>query len=130
MTLGGILFLVLLLIALIVFGYLVAVSAKRWGVVHTILLCVLFIECWVFLFFAAGVQTTRVRYTRDAFKNKEQAEQALQQTATLLYGNFEVDSVNLDAVVPAKGLLQRATADRGRVWRQVNFIQASGAGYQ
>ncbi len=130
MTLGGILFLVLLLVSLIVFGYLIAVSAKRWGVLHTILLCVLFIEGWVFLFFAAGVQTTRVGFTRDAFKNKEAAEQALQQTHTLLYGNFEVDSVNLDAVVPAKGLLQRATADRGRVWRRVNFIQAAGSGYQ
>ncbi|GIX00193.1 MAG: hypothetical protein KatS3mg111_3525 [Pirellulaceae bacterium] len=130
MTLGGILILVLILISLIAFGYFVAVSAKRWGVLHTILLSVLFIEAWVFVFFAAGVETTRVRFTQEAFKNKELAETAEARTQQLLYGNFDVTSLNLEAVIPAKGMLERTTADRGRVWRGVNFIQAAGNGYQ
>lgn len=121
MTLGGILILLMLLVSLIVFVYIIVMCARGWGVLHTILLCTLFIECWVFMVFAAGVQATRVKYTADAQKAKEAAETAAERTQTLLYGNL-ADIENFNAVVPAKGQLQRLTADRGRVWRDITFV--------
>ncbi len=48
MSLGGILILVLLVVSLFVFIYLIVITSKSWGILQTILLCFLFIECWVF----------------------------------------------------------------------------------
>lgn len=128
MTLGGILILLTLLVSLIVFVYIIVMCARGWGVLHTILLCTLFIECWVFMVFAAGVQATRVKYTADADKAKKSAEAAAEQTQTLLYGNL-ADIENFNAVIPAKGQLQRLTADRGRVWRNISFVGGQGGQY-
>ena len=124
MSLGGIVVLLLLLVSLIVFIYIIVVTARGWGVLHTLLLCILFIECWVFMVFAAGVQGTRVRFTEQAAGEKERAESALAQTQDLLWGTFDPNNVNLDAVIPAKNELRRMTGDRGRVWRGVNLIQS------
>lgn len=130
MTLGGILILLLLLVSLIVFVYIIVVSARGWGVLHTILLCTLFIECWVFMVFAAGVQARRVKYTADADKNQKAAAAAAAETQNLLYGQTFADIENFNAVVPAKGELQRLTADRGRVWRELTFVQANAGSFE
>jgi hypothetical protein len=123
MGLGGILILLLLIVSLIVFIYIIVMTARGWGVLHTILLCTLFIECWVFMVFSAGVQYRRVRYTREAAQAQKQAEEAEARTQQLLYGGFDLSEGRLEAVVPVKGMLRRLTADRGRVWRGLNFIQ-------
>lgn len=130
MTLGGILILLLALTSLGLFIYFTVVTAKSWGVLHTILIWVLFIEVWVFMVCAAGVQATRVKYTEQAAKNEKLAEQALAETQRLLWGDFDVNDVNLNAVVPAQGKLRRMTSDRGRVWRAVNYIQTAGNSYE
>ena len=129
MGLGGILILLLLLVSLIVFVYVLVLTARSWGVLHSILLSILFIECWVFLFFSANVQSTRVRYTREAWQNKKQAEEAMAKTAVLRYGTT-VDPDSLDAVVPVKGKLRRLTADRGRAWRQLTLVQSNNGEYE
>ncbi|MEZ6138313.1 MAG: hypothetical protein R3C53_25805 [Pirellulaceae bacterium] len=123
MGLGAILILLLLIVSLIVFIYIIVMTARGWGVLHTILLCTLFIECWVFMVFSAGVQYRRVRHTRDAFQAQKQADEAAAETHQLLYGGFDMSESTLEAVIPVKGMLRRLTADRGRVWRGLNFIQ-------
>lgn len=132
MGLGGILILLLLLVSLIVFIYVLVVSARGWGWLHSILLSFLFIECWVLLIFSAGVHYRRVTATEDAYKNRVEAEKALLQTQTLLWGDFTTatspDAV--DAVVPAQSMLRRMTADRGRVWRKLNLLQSGPGSYQ
>ncbi len=130
MTLGGIIALLLLLVSLIVFIYVIAKSARTWGVLHTILLCFLFIECWGFMFVSAGVQYRRVSGVARADKAQKDAAQALKRQEDLLWGNFDVTNLNLEAVVPVKGKLQRMTADRGRVWRGITFVQGGANGYQ
>lgn len=128
MSLGGILILVVLLIALIAFIYLIVKTARGWGILHTLLLCTLFIECWVFMVFSAGVQATRVRFTEQAAKQQDRARNAVEQTQQLRWGPF--DTLNYDAVVPAKSELQRMTSDRGRVWRGVTLLQTADSSFQ
>ncbi len=128
MGLGGILILLLLLVSLIVFIYVLVVTARGWGWLHSILLSLLFIECWVMIAFSAGVQYRRVSSTQQAHKNRESAETAEAQTQQLLWGGFDTET--LEAVVPVQGKLRRLTADRGRVWRQLNFLQAADSAYQ
>jgi uncharacterized coiled-coil protein SlyX len=119
-----------LLVSLIVFIYIIVVTARGWGVLHTILLCTLFIECWVFIAFSAGVHYRRVRATEAAFKAQEAAEAAEARTVSLLWGNFDASPDAQDAVVPLQGQLRRLTADRGRVWRQLNLLQSDPNSYQ
>jgi uncharacterized membrane protein len=130
MGLGGILILLLLLVSLIVFIYVLVVTARGWGVLHSILLSCLFIECWVLMVFSAGVHYRRVNATEQAFKNQQAAEQAQAQTLQLMWGDFGVDPDALEAVVPVQGKLRRMTADRGRVWRQASYLQSDNGAYQ
>lgn len=130
MGLGGILILLLLLVSLIVFIYVIVVTARGWGVLHTILLCFLFIECWVFIIFSAGVQYRRVRATEAAHKARAAAEAAAETTQQLLWGNFDTAPEAQNAVIPVRGQLRRMTADRGRVWRRVNLLQSNPGSYQ
>ena len=130
MGLGGILILLLLLVSLIVFIYVLVISARGWGVLHSILLSCLFIEAWVLIVFSAGVHYRRVNATEEAHKNREAAEQALATTQQLMWGDFGTSPDALDAVVPVQGKLRRLTADRGRVWRQASLVQADQGSYQ
>lgn len=129
MGLGGILILLLLLVSLIVFIYIIVMSARGWGVLHTILLCFLFIECWVFMVFAAGVQDRRVRYTKEAHLAQAKAEAALKETTRLLYGTFDATQDAREAVVPVRGMVRRLAAARGRVWRQLLLLQSDNNQY-
>ncbi|MEM7478077.1 MAG: hypothetical protein AAF483_24080 [Planctomycetota bacterium] len=129
MTLGGIIILLLLLISLIAFIYLVVVTARGWGALHTTLLCFLFIECWVFMVFAAGVQNERVKAIAKAEKEKERAERATSETQRLLWGTFKPGENNLNAVIPVQGELRRQTADRGRVWRGLSMQPGNGGSF-
>lgn len=130
MGLGGILILLLLLVSLIVFIYVLVVTARGWGVLHSILLSCLFIECWVMIIFSAGVHYRRVNATEEAFKNQQAAEQATSTTQKLLWGDFGISPDALDAVVPVQGMLRRITADRGRVWRGANLLQSAAGTHQ
>ncbi len=130
MGLDGILILLLLLVSLIVFIYVLVVTARGWGVLHSILLSCLFIECWVMIIFTAGVHYRRVNATEEAFKNQQAAEQATSTTQKLLWGDFGISPDALDAVVPVQGMLRRITADRGRVWRGANLLQSAAGTHQ
>lgn len=130
MGLGAIFVLLALLVSLIAFVYIVVLTARGWGVLHTILICTLFIECWVFLFFSAGVHYERVRATKDAHKWQRDAALAEQETESKLWGDFSFSAEKQDAVIPLQGQLKRLTADRGRMWRHVEFLQSTASDYQ
>ncbi len=118
MGLGQILFVVVLLIFLSAFIFFLVKTFRAWGILHTLLLCVLFIESWVFLYMSAGVQFERVRATRDAARYQKEYQDALQQSKQLRFGSMDPEADPLEAVVSAQGMLDRITVDRGRVWRQ------------
>lgn len=125
MELGLILFIAVILISLTVFIVFLVKTARQWGVVHLLLLCTLFIESWVFLYFAAGVQYERVRATRDAFRYRQEAEAAVERGRQLRYGSVDAPFDSLEAVIPVQGQLERLTVDRGRVWRQLAFVSSN-----
>lgn len=122
MSLGGILFLVLAIIALFVFIYLLVYSAGNWGVLHTLLLCFLFLECWGFMIFAAGVMRKRVGALAEYAKNKDDLDKLSADINKLTWGDPSAVSEELDSVVAYKSQLRRVTMDRGRVWRHVTLL--------
>ncbi|MFK7736786.1 MAG: hypothetical protein AB8B50_12185 [Pirellulaceae bacterium] len=130
MSLGGIFVLLFLLVSVIVFIFATVKAAATWGALHTTLLWTIFTECWILLFAAAGVQENRVKYAKQAFQQTEQLEAAEARTQSLTWGTFQAGNDDLDAVVPAKGALRRLTSDRGRVWRNVTFLQGNDQGFQ
>ena len=130
MTLGGIIILLMLVASLIIFVYLLVLTARGWGVLHTLLLSFLFIECWVFMVFSAGVLNRRVGWLEQASKLEEKATKAEAETAKLTWGNFEYGADLPSAVVPVQGELRRLTADRGRVWRRLELVSSDAGVYK
>ncbi|GAB5405616.1 MAG: hypothetical protein Aurels2KO_38470 [Aureliella sp.] len=130
MGLGSILFLVVLVVAVIAFIFLLVKTASRWGILHSILLTTLFIQCWVFLVMTAGVQYVRVPATEAAFKQQERADKAEKLTIEKQWGKFTFGPDDTDAVLPLKGRVLQLTADRGRVWRGVEYLQAAGGNFE
>lgn len=125
MGIGSILFLVTVLITVIVFIVLVVKTAGSWGVWHTVLLCLLFITSWTFVFMAAGVHHERVPDVKAAMDAMDRAEKAEAQSVKLEWGDYTLNTEDRSALRPQKSLLNRMTADRGRVWRQVQFMDAN-----
>ena len=122
MGLSGILFILVLLIFLTVFIVMIVKSARAWGALNIVLLSILFIQCWVFMVFTAGVHHERVRATKDAHTQRERARLALAESKRLRYGTVDAPIDSLEAVVPVQGRLERLTIDRGRVWRRLTFV--------
>lgn len=129
MGIGSILFLVVLVFSAFFFIYLLVKTASRWGILHSILVTTLFIECWVFLVMVAGVQDVRVPATKAAFTESKRANEAEKRTEQLQWGNFSFGEDDVDAVLPLKGRVRQLTADRGRVWRGVEFLQESAGDF-
>ncbi len=64
MSLGGILVLVLLIVSLFIFIYMMVITAKSWGALHTTMLFFIFFESWIFLLFAGRALDKRVTLTQ------------------------------------------------------------------
>lgn len=123
MGLGGILFILAVLVSLILFIIFVVKTAREAGVFHIVVMSILFIECWVFMVFVAGVQHQRVSATKDAKKEADRLNLLTQEVAKLRYGSASDPDEAQEAVIPVQGMLDRLTIDRGRVWRQVTFVE-------
>ena len=107
----------IVLVSLIVFIVLLVKAFKSWGVVHTILLSILFIECWTFLFFAGGVAHYRIKLTKTHDNLAEKVENLLIAVDMEMVGNRLEPKLNLEKFVPLTNELNRLTLERGRVWR-------------
>ncbi len=115
----GILVLLLLVVSLAVFIYLLVITARGWGALHVTMLCFLFVEGWLFLFASAGVHRERIRWLQQVKTLSERLQKAEADVTRLTFGTG--DTENVESVVPARGMLQRLTSDRGRVWRRLSF---------
>ena len=117
MEISGMLIWALVLVSLIVFIVLLVKAFKSWGVAHTILLTILFIESWTFLFFAGGVAHHRITLTKNSNKLEEKVESLLKSVDLEMYGDRNDPKLNLEKFVPLTNELNRLTLERGRVWR-------------
>lgn len=130
MTLGGIVILLLLVASLIIFIYLIVISARGWGALHTVILCFLFIECWVFMIFSAGVLHRRVGWLAQADKLEKKTVKTEADAERLIWGGDNIAPDEPDSVVLAQGALRRLTADRGRVWRRLELVSSDAGVYK
>ncbi len=130
MTLGGIIIILLLVVSLITFIYLIVITARGWGVLHTLLLLCLFFESWTFMIFSAGVLYRRGGWLKQAQTLEKRAVDAEAQTLKLTWGDFEGNPDAQVAVVPVQGELRRLTADRGRVWRRLDLVSQDSGVYK
>ena len=117
MEISGMLIWALVLVSLIIFIVLLVKAFKSWGVAHTILLTILFIESWTFLFFAGGVAHHRITLTKNSNKLEEKVESLLKSVDLEMYGDRNDPKLNLEKFVPLTNELNRLTLERGRVWR-------------
>ncbi len=128
MSIGGILFLVVAILSLFFFIYLIVLTARGWGVAQTMLLCILFIECWCFLFFTAGVMRKRVGPLKEFAASDAEAVKLEDELKKLLWGSGAAEEV--DSVTMAKSELHKATVDRGRDWRNVKLLDQQANEYR
>ncbi len=121
MSLGGILILVLLVVSLAIFIYLIVLTARSWNVLHTVMLCILFIECWTFAFLTANVLDRRLAELKDFHETSQKLTKVRADVQKLMYGGDNI-AEEQDALIPLSGEVRRLTADRGRVWRNATKI--------
>ncbi len=117
MEISGMLIWATVLVSLIVFIVLLVKSFKSWGVVHTILLTILFIEAWTFIFFVGGVAHYRIRYTKLHDTLAEKVDGLLKSVEMEINGDRLDPKLNLEKFSPLSNELNRITLERGRVWR-------------
>ena len=125
MSLGGILILVVMVISLFVFIYLIVVTARSWGILQTILLCFLFIECWTFLFGTAHVLDRRLADLKEFTTTRDKLVELQKSNHRLIWGGDNIGEEQ-EALVPLAGEVRRLTADRGRVWRGASKLNIEG----
>ena len=125
MSLGGILVLVLMIISLFVFIYLMVITAKSWGALHTTMLCFIFIESWIFLMFAGRALDKRVAMLKDYSTTKANVEKLQKEVQKLTWGGENISEAQ-EAFMPLSGQARRLAADRGRVWRNVSKMGVEG----
>jgi len=117
MEISGMLIWATVLVSLIVFIVLLVKAFKSWGVVHTILLTVLFIEAWTFLFFVGGVAHQRIAYTKLHDTLAEKVDGLLKSVEMEMNGDRLDPKLNLEKFSPLSNELNRIILERGRVWR-------------
>ena len=127
MEISGMLIWVLVLVSLIVFIVLLVKAFKSWGVTHTILLSILFIEAWTFLFFASGVAHYRIAYVKQHDKLATKVEGLLKTVDMEMYGDRLDPKLNLEKFAPLTHELNRLTLERGRVLRGAVLQRATPA---
>lgn len=125
MSLGGILVIVLMIISLFVFIYLMVITAKSWGSLHTTLLCFIFIESWIFLVFAGRALDKRVTLLKEYSTTKANVEKLTDEVRKLTFGGDNISEAQ-EAFLPLTGEARRLAADRGRVWRNVVKVAVEG----
>lgn len=127
MEISGMLIWAMVLVSLIVFIIMLVKAFKSWGVAHTVLLSILFIECWTFLFLAGGVAHYRITLTKNHDKIKEKLEGLIKTVDLEMYGDRADPKLNLEKFVPLTNELNRLILERGRVWREATLQRTTPA---
>lgn len=117
MDIFGMLVWAVVLISLVVFIILLVKGFKSWGTAHTILLSILFIESWIFLFFAGSVSHQRVALTKSHDTLMQKVEKLIKQVDLEMLGDRLDPGLNLEKFVPLSNEVNRLALERGRVWR-------------
>jgi hypothetical protein len=117
MDIFGMLIWVIVLISLIVFIIALVKSYKAWGALHTVLLSLLFVECWTFIFVTSAVSHVRIAYTKAHDTLVAKIDKLSKTLDSEMYGDRIDPSLNLEKFLPLANEVNRIALERGRVWR-------------
>jgi len=117
MDINGMLIWAAVLVSLIVFIVLLVKCFASWGLVHTILLSILFIECWTFIFLSANVAYQRLGYTKALDSLTKKMDKLQKEFDLEMFGDRWDPKLNLEKFTPLTNELNRLLLERGRVWR-------------
>ncbi len=104
----------------ILFSFVVAyLSARTWHVTHVLLVAGVFLASMVFLVLASATLKTHAVW-RDLYNQRDrQLNVELAKTQRMLHGDPGATQLTADSILGLRGAIERATLDRGRVWRNV-----------
>ncbi len=122
MELTGILFLVVVLVAFIVFIFGLVKGFSGWGVFYTITLSFLFLFSLGFLYASAIVAQRRVGWVRIDYLAKKKIADLEKQVTRLKFGDPNQTSSDLNSLLGLANELSRVALERGSVWRNAEFV--------
>jgi hypothetical protein len=104
-----------ILLSLIAFIVFLVKGFKGWGVWMTIGFVVLFLECWAFIIFSAGVNAKRIAAVKDHDSLYNELKKLTVERDEELFGKaFDPEPDN--CFVPLSNELHRLILERGRAW--------------
>lgn len=115
-----------ILLSLIAFIVFLVKGFKGWGVWMTIGFVVLFLECWAFIIFSAGVNAKRIAAVKEHDSLYNELKKLTVERDEELFGKaFDPDPDN--CFVPLSNELHRLILERGRAWSGAKVTAANPA---
>jgi hypothetical protein len=124
MELTGILFLVVILVAFILFVFGLVKGFPGWGVWYTITLSFLFLFSLGFLFASAVVAQRRIGWVRIEFLAKKKLASLEKEVQQLKFGSRDQTTSDLNSLLGLASELSRIAIERGSVWRNTEYIDS------
>jgi len=117
MDLMGIIVWLVVVLTLALLIWMMVKSIKEWGVLHAVLMSLLFIQVWCFMFFTAGVSSRRNGFMKAYESLKVKVADRQRQLDQVSFGDRLNPNPDLNSYVPITNELNRLAIERGRVWR-------------
>ncbi len=117
MELSSILFLVLVFVAFILMIFFVVKGFSSLGVVHSILMVLLFLFSLTFMFLSAIVHQRRVDEVHRFDRLEKQNKLLLAQQTQIKFGDLTAPKADNSTLLPLLSELGRLNLARGRAWR-------------
>ena len=116
-----------ILLSLIAFIVFLVKGFKGWGVWMTIGFVVLFLECWAFIIFSAGVNAKRIAAVKTHDTLYNELKKLTVQRDEELFGKAFDPAPDMQRFVPLSNELHRLILERGRAWRGARVTAATPA---
>jgi hypothetical protein len=116
-----------ILLSLIAFIVFLVKGFKGWGVWMTIGFVVLFLECWAFIVFSAGVNAKRIAAVKSHDTLYNDLKKLTVQRDEELFGKAFDPAPDMQRFVPLSNELHRLILERGRTWRGARVTAATPA---
>ncbi|MCE3015908.1 MAG: hypothetical protein LW870_08560 [Pirellula sp.] len=116
-----------ILLSLIAFIVFLVKGFKGWGVWMTIGFVILFLECWGFIVFSAGVNAKRIAAVKTHDSLYNDIKKLTVQRDEELFGKAFDPGPDMQRFVPLSNELHRLILERGRAWRGARVTAATPA---
>ena len=116
-----------ILLSLIAFIVFLVKGFKGWGGWMTIGFVVLFLECWAFIIFSAGVNAKRIAAVKMHDTLYNDLKKLTVERDEELFGKAFDPGPDMQRFVPLSNELHRLILERGRAWRGAKVTAANPA---